>query len=488
MKKCFDKMWAEETANDIYKAGLNDDQFILVSNSNKVCQVAVKTPWGALTKRREFNNIEMQGSVLAPLKCSVQMDTLGKEMLENTESEKILYKYKDCVDIPVLTFVDDALSVTECGINTVKMNAHMQSKVNTKKLELGHSKCFKIHIGKNKCSCPDLMVNDQKMMSSEKESYLGDIITSSAKIDENIKMRHDKGIGIANKILSTLQEVSFGVYHFEMGLLFRSSELLNGILFNTDAHFAMSDKHIEQLEECDKYLLRGLFNAGGGTPIESLFIETSTIPLRFILKGRRIMFYWTLLKKTEEELVKRVFNALQEFSSKGDWLSQVKDDLIEFDISLSAQQIKSMSRFRFKNLVQKKIKEKAAIYLTELQMEHSKTVNLKQCSELPQYLTCEKLNTREKQLLFRLRNRTTPNKINMKNMHKNDLSCIFCKDKNSEENLDHLLICSFLSDKVKDIEKIKSEDIFGSLKEQVTAVKIWDKIFKLYEKQKDAND
>ena len=148
MKKCFDKMWAEETANDIYKAGLNDDQFILVSNSNKVCQVAVKTPWGALTKRREFNNIEMQGSVLAPLKCSVQMDTLGKEMLENTESEKILYKYKDCVDIPVLTFVDDALSVTECGINTVKMNAHMQSKVNTKKLELGHSKCFKIHIGK----------------------------------------------------------------------------------------------------------------------------------------------------------------------------------------------------------------------------------------------------------------------------------------------------------------------------------------------------
>ena len=116
------------------------------------------------------------------------MDTLGKEMLENTESEKILYKYKDCVDIPVLTFVDDALSVTECGVNTVKMNAHMQSKVNTKKLELGHSKCFKIHVGKNKCSCPDLMVHDEKMLSSEKERYLGDIITSSAKIDENIKM------------------------------------------------------------------------------------------------------------------------------------------------------------------------------------------------------------------------------------------------------------------------------------------------------------
>ena len=284
-------------------------------------------------------------------------------------------------------------------------------------------------------------------------------------------MRHDKGMGIANKILSTLQEVSFGVYHFEMGLLFRTSELLNGILFNTEALFAMTDKHIEQLEECDKYLLRGLFNAAGGTPLESLFIETSAIPLRFIVKGRRIMFYWTLLNKTEEELVKRVFIALQEFSSKGDWLCQVKEDMIECAIDLSEQQIQSMSRFRFKSVVHKKIKEKAAIYLTELQMKHSKTLYLKQGSEMSDYLTCDKLNTREKQLLFRLRNRTTPNKSNMKNMHKNDLSCILCKDPNSEENLDHLLNCSFLSSIVKDIETIKCKDIFGSLEKQVKAVK-----------------
>ena len=46
VKKCFDKMWAAETANDVFKAGLDDDQFVLVANSNKSVQVAVKTPWG----------------------------------------------------------------------------------------------------------------------------------------------------------------------------------------------------------------------------------------------------------------------------------------------------------------------------------------------------------------------------------------------------------------------------------------------------------
>ena len=78
LKKCFDKMWASETANDMFKAGLNDDTFVLVANSNSECQVAVKTPWGKQTKRKTLKNIEMQGGVLTPLKCSVQIDTLGK--------------------------------------------------------------------------------------------------------------------------------------------------------------------------------------------------------------------------------------------------------------------------------------------------------------------------------------------------------------------------------------------------------------------------
>ena len=77
VKKCFDKMWSSETSNDIYDAGTKDDTFVLIANSNKSCKIAVKTPWGSTTPRIEFNNIEMQGGVLTPLKCSVQMDTLG---------------------------------------------------------------------------------------------------------------------------------------------------------------------------------------------------------------------------------------------------------------------------------------------------------------------------------------------------------------------------------------------------------------------------
>ena len=100
VKKCFDKLWASETANDIFDAGIKDDIFVLIANSNKSCQIAVKTPWGSTTPRVEFKDIEMQGGVLTPLKCSVQMDTLGAHCLNSIEHSSILYKYKDCVKIP----------------------------------------------------------------------------------------------------------------------------------------------------------------------------------------------------------------------------------------------------------------------------------------------------------------------------------------------------------------------------------------------------
>ena len=62
IRKCFDKMSYKETGNDLFDAGVKNDHFNLMANSNKKCQVAVKTPWGSLTERVELCEIEMQGT------------------------------------------------------------------------------------------------------------------------------------------------------------------------------------------------------------------------------------------------------------------------------------------------------------------------------------------------------------------------------------------------------------------------------------------
>ena len=57
--KCFDKIWYEETGNDTFNAGITDEKFLLLANSNFKCQVAVKTPWGSTTDRIELERIKI---------------------------------------------------------------------------------------------------------------------------------------------------------------------------------------------------------------------------------------------------------------------------------------------------------------------------------------------------------------------------------------------------------------------------------------------
>ena len=311
----------------------------------------------------------------------------------------------------------------------------------------------------------DKKSRNQKFKSRK---YLGDIITSSAKVDENVKMRGEKGIGIANQILGILKEVSFGIYHFEMGILFRTSLLINGIIFNTEAMFSLTEKHLKTLEDCDNYFMRNFFNTETGTPIESFFIETSTIPIRFILQGRRMIYYWTILRKSEIELVKRVFLAQQEFPSKNgsDWASQVRQELTACSIFHTDTEIAAMSKYKFKKLVNSGISQLASEYLTNLQVKHSKSKYLHQEAEMKEYLKTDKLSLKEKQLLFKLKVRMTPNKTNFKSKYGNDLSCTLCEDENSVEDLPHLLACPFLVGHPKlssKINSIKTDDIFGNL-------------------------
>ena len=77
-------MWYEETMNDLWDAGVQDDKFAVIAKMNEKCNIAVNTPVG-ISERFELNKIEMQGTKFSNLKCSVQIDSLGKECYTSKE-------------------------------------------------------------------------------------------------------------------------------------------------------------------------------------------------------------------------------------------------------------------------------------------------------------------------------------------------------------------------------------------------------------------
>ena len=64
-------------------------------------------------------------------------------------------------------------------------------------------------------------------------------------MDDNIQMRHDKGMGI----MSILKEIYFGENYFEIGMMLRVSMLVNGILFNLESLNNLSETQINLIEE-----------------------------------------------------------------------------------------------------------------------------------------------------------------------------------------------------------------------------------------------
>ena len=141
-------------------------------------------------------------------------------------------------------------------------------------------------MGKNKLICPDLDVHKNKMKTTSSEKYLGDILSSNGKNDENIEARFNKGKGRVNSIISLLDEISFGQHYFEMAILFRNSMLINSLLSRSESMYNIEKKHIEKLESCDRDLLVRLFSVPHTCSYEALYLETGCLPIRFIIQGR----------------------------------------------------------------------------------------------------------------------------------------------------------------------------------------------------------
>ena len=156
-KQCFDSLWLQECLNEFYSAGVQDDTLALLYNINADVNIAIRTPVGKTT-RENIHNVITQGDVFGPLLCSKQVDTFGKECLEDT---KYNYMYKNEVEIPPLGMVDDLLCISECGFKTTMLNTYMNVKTSSKKLQFGETKCKKLHIGKfcEDFKCTDISVD-----------------------------------------------------------------------------------------------------------------------------------------------------------------------------------------------------------------------------------------------------------------------------------------------------------------------------------------
>ena len=186
------------------------------------------------------------------------------------------------------------------------------------------------------------------------------------------------------------------------------------------------------------------------------------------------MFLWSILQKSESELVRKVFDVQLLNPVKNDLCLQFIDDLKQCGINLTMPEISVMKKSKFKKLVNSQLREASRDYLMSLKSSHSKHSKMKNNYNLQSYLTSDNLSVEEKQTLFQLRTRSTDVKSNFKSQHGSNLQCQFC---DLEEDQPHLLLCKEISRGV-DTSGVEHDDIFGRLTKQENAARVFQKLFR----------
>ena len=482
-KQMFDSECLYECMNDVYEAGLKDDTFALLYEANRINEVAVQTPNG-LSKREVFKEIVMQGDVLAPLISSLQVDTMGKECLEEG---KHLYLYKDKVPISALGMVDDLLTISECGYKTTLMNKFINSKTAMKKLQFGPSKCIKMHIGKSciETLCRELDVGawkikvetdmktgeasrqeyfsgQEKMKQKEEQMYLGDLLSDNGSHSKNVLNRKNKGLGVTNSIMQILNSTPYGKHYYEVALILRKSLFMSSLLLNSEAWVNISEKDIRKLEQADEILLSKILDCEANTNNVFKYLELGVKPLRFELMKRKILFLQYILQQEKQSMIYKVFEATLEDPIKNDFVSVCKKYLEDLKINLSFEEIKNLSKWKLKKIVNEKIESAAFQYLIKLKNSPSRDGRISKVGniqyeklEMQQYLY-ENTNTNISKFITKARAKTLEIKTH-KSWKYDDRECSGCKIR--EESGDEILTCESFG-KYEENEEIPSYSWF----------------------------
>ena len=78
--------------------------------------------------------------------------------------------------------IDDILGISNCGDESIELNAIINSKIEMKKLRLSDDKCYKIHICKKTDECSQILKVHEKPMKVKKQAtYLGDVMPQLTK-------------------------------------------------------------------------------------------------------------------------------------------------------------------------------------------------------------------------------------------------------------------------------------------------------------------
>ena len=197
--------------------------------------------------------------------------------------------------------------------------------------------------------------------------------------------------------------------------------LINTILTNSAAWYGVTSHDIEQLSQIDVMLLQKGLSIPRSTPIVFMYLELCIIPLKYIIISRRLMFLHYILQENPNTMIHNFFITQYHNPKRGDWSEMVIEDMKSMKLNISFDEIKCLSKLKFKMIVDTAITNAAFQYLIGQKDKLSKISHIQYDKWTMQpYLTPQSnMTNSESQLIITARGRMLNVRCNYKGSHTN---------------------------------------------------------------------
>ena len=283
----------------------------------------------------------------------------------------------------------------------------------------------------------DIYEGKVEMKSVNEKKYLGDIITTDMNNEKNIKDKTNKAIGNINKIVSSLQERPYGKHTFKAAKLMRDGILIGSLLNNAETWINVTKKDIEKLEKPDNILQEKLFSEKASKAFQ--YLEFGILPVKYVLIAKRLKFLKYILNESTESMIRKVYTEQKKDSKKGDFISQIKQDMKDVQLDIEDEEVETMSTWKWKNVINNKVESAAFEFLIKENDNKQKTSHiLFDKLEMNDYLI-ENKNTKLSKTIYSIRAGVFDLKA-LKRWKYTDNLCVACNL--FEENMQHFMQCT----------------------------------------------
>lgn len=439
-RQAFDSLWLQDCVLVLRKLGVENYILKLIYEMNKKAVVQIKTPYG-LTEPLDVTDIVKQGGILGSPMCSATT----AEYCEQNKGISI-----GNATIASLAFVDDIADVSDSFEDALNSHKNALEFASRKKLQLAPDKCFIMLIKqRNKeIKVPELEVEGKKVQEAKLIKYLGDFFNEKGNNDDLIEDRAKRGTATTISIQGLMREASLGTHTLSVYLLLHNAIFISSVIFNSEAWSNVTEKNIATLTTIQLRYLKKMMDVRQATTNAFMYLELGILPIKYEIHKRQLSFLHHIVNLSENDPVKMVWRHQTELPDHNNWWCGVKKLMENYSIEYDEEEIKKMSKDRFKRKVRIVIRNKAFEELKKDNASKTKTKNIIYDKyETQQYI--KSMYPGAAKIILKCRAKTLKIKDHMRYKF-TEYSCRWCGV--SDETLEHVVNCGH-DEKIDNVEQ-----------------------------------